>query len=146
MKDVDRDWLTSLQDEIWEYAHPTARNGIGWWSEVRALTSEEWSRLKTLFEENDFLFELGTMFGFSLQLNVLECETYPGTGPSFLLMLSQKQLPKEEGTQEAAKGGASVSWENAWNIFTKYTHSDRNAEKLKFHKREAPKEASYYMY
>jgi hypothetical protein len=61
------------------------------------------------------------------------------------LRLGQKQIPVE-GIGEATLGGAGESWKIAWDLLTKYTHSDRNAEKLKYHKMEAPREDVHYMY
>jgi hypothetical protein len=147
----NREWLEQLQKELHEYHPPTyARgrmSGYGHWTEKRNLTEDEWEKLTKILDEDDTLTtSLGTRFGFTLEMGIYENAPYPGTDPKFLLYVNQKQLPEKLGTTGATLGGAGDSWQTAWTLFTKWTHSDRNAEKLKFHGMEAPKEQSYYDY
>lgn len=145
MKKDDREWLVGIHDDLWE-RHPPDRTSPGWVSEARDLTKGEWKRISTLMaEESDVVCSLGTYMGFHLIVDIYECEVYPGTGPKHLLRIAQKQVPVE-GIDEATLGGAGESWKIAWDLFTQYTHSDRNAEKLKHHKMEAPRADTHYMY
>jgi hypothetical protein len=146
MKKDDREWLVSIHDDLWEVHPGIPGRSYGHVSEKRNLTDLEWTRISTLMaEEDDIICSLGTYMGFHLIVDIYECEVYPGTGPKHLLRLGQKQIPVE-GIGEATLGGAGESWKIAWDLLTKYTHSDRNAEKLKYHKMEAPREDVHYMY
>jgi len=147
MKSEDRAWLKTLQDELHRWVPPQQPRGLGYWTEERALTSDEWSRLCGLFDEGDGLvFVLGTRHGFTLLLNVLEDSPVPEVPPERLLFIDQKQIPEEHGTTGATLGGAGESWQEAWKILTKWSHSDRNKQKLKFYGMESPKDETYYMY
>lgn len=146
MKKDDRDWLRNLQEELWEHHPGIPGRSYGHTSEKRNLTEDEWTRLKTLMtEEDDLMFSLGTNMGFSLLIRIMECNSYPGTPPEGLLQIGQKQIPAE-GIDGPTYGGSGDSWQLAWDILTPFTHSDRNAEKLAFHKLDAPRERQHYEY
>ena len=146
MKEEDRKWLMGLQRELWEF-HPAIQGrSYGHATEIRGLDKAEWKKLESLMaSEDDLIISLGTHYGFTLLVNIFECEIYPGTGAKHLLLLGQSQVPVK-GIDGATLGGAGAAWKIGWELFTKYSHSERNAEKLKFHNMEAPQERSHYTY
>jgi len=149
MNDADRAWLLTLQKELHEWVPPpmSQRRGLGHWNTLRNLTEDEWQRLVALLDEGEGLvFVLGTMFGFSLLLRVYEDSPIPEVPPEFLFFFEQKQIPTEHGTTEPTLGGAADSWKKAWEILTRWSHSDRNKQKLNFYGMDAPKDEEHYMY
>ena len=152
MRDEDRAWLKELQNELWRYVRQTYNyRDNSYWTEKRGFAPEEWERLTKLFDEQlesgeGLVFQLGTKWGFTLMLRVYEDAPVPDTPPEFLLFFDQKQIPPEYGTTGPTGGGTEVSWHRAWEILTKWSHSDRNAQKLKFYGMEPPREQSYYDY
>jgi hypothetical protein len=147
MNDSDREWLLTLQAELHKWVPPQGPRGLGHWNTLRNLTESEWTRLTALLGEGyGLVFTLGTMYGFSLLLKVYEDAPIPEVGPEFLLFFEQKQIPEAHGTTEATLGGAGDSWKEAWKILTKWSHSDRNKQKLEFYGMEPPKDEAHYMY
>lgn len=147
LSDEDRDWLKFLQDSLWEWIPERPYRAYGHMNELRSLTTLEWGRVAEIAScSKNLFFETKTCHGFTLQIAIWEDAPYPGTDPTFLVLIDQKQLPEELGTAGPTGGGSGDSWKAAWKIFSAYTHSERNAEKLAVHGRKPPKSEGHYQY
>ena len=147
----DKEWLIWLQKELHEWIQPSSfaysKRQAGYWDTLRNIFEDEWVKLVSILDAGGGLvFGLGTMHGFSLLLNVYEAGPFPEERPKHLLFFMQRQIPEQHGTTEAAMGGANDSWRNAWNIMTKWSHSNSNREELKFYNMEEPEDDTHYMY
>lgn len=136
--------LRELQKELWPTPHGSG-NGI----KIKAKRPLTASEVKTIFnaiEQEKLLTEMfsANMFG-GYGMDVYEHESYPGTGPVFLLRITEYDLPKELNSQLGKPSGGSGSTD-AWNLFSKYTHSAQNKEWLQMYKLPAPQERYHYDY
>lgn len=141
---VDISALRKLQKELWPTPHGSG-NGIKVKAK-RLLTVIEVKIVLDCIEQNKLLTSMfsANMFG-GYGMDIYEHENYPGTGPEFLFRITEYDLPKELNSKfnKASGGTGSI---DAWNIFSKYTHSDQNIEWLKMYKMELPHDRSHYDY
>jgi hypothetical protein len=144
MTDKDREWLRWLGKDLGEWVITTN----SWWREKRRLTAEEWDRLTTLFNTSkELVFSLWTEHGFTLSLTAYEEAECPGAPPEYMISFNQRQIPEVEGIHVKPDHSTYVSdWNRAWKLLTKWTHSDRNIERLKANGLPEAKESRYYQY
>lgn len=143
-----RDYELSALKELNKSLFPTPQgggNGIKL-KAVRKLTAKEVQVIFEVIEHCNLLTSMfsANMFG-GYGINVYDHESYPGTGPTHLLTITEFDLPPEMNAKDgqAAMGSGS---EDAWNLFSKYTHSDQNRAWLKMYKMSEPQERYYYDY
>jgi hypothetical protein len=152
LPDVERDWLKALQESLWpedrKNASPVKLEAH------RLLTDEERDRLFKDIETYSLVVEMfsSNMFG-GYGIHVYAHELYPHTGPDFLLAITEDNLPPRnrfervtEDKPPARKKVPGSGQEEAWDLFSKYTHSERMKEWVKLYKLKPPREQSYYDY
>jgi hypothetical protein len=144
----DRDWLCSLDVEL----HPPRdtrsagrkladkfRGSEPKFAKPRAkLTRQEVLRIFQLVEEADLftmLYSSGTICG--VGIIIFEHEQFPGTGPEELLHFSEEHLPESgvPSVYDRLKGKKPPKKKarapgdcdpDAWELFTKFTHTEKN--------------------
>jgi len=139
-------WLRILHEELW-VKKPSPRA-------APTLTKEEFERVLNCIEKYKLVAEMVSthMFGgYGMQL--YEHELYPGTGPQLLVLISEDNLPVPTrydrilGTaQEPPKRKPGSGRDDAWEIFSRYTHSEQNRKWLKEYKLHRSEERVHYDY
>ncbi|HVI42708.1 MAG TPA: hypothetical protein VM577_18925 [Anaerovoracaceae bacterium] len=114
-------------------------------AKFRQLSVAEVTMVLQAVEQNNLLTNMYSshMFG-GYGIEIFEQEPYPGTGPQLLLRFNEDHLPKDlcDGKRRCQGCGK----EDAWELFSKYTHADKNKKWLAMYKMPAPREQSYYDY
>jgi len=173
LADEDRAWLVDLNGELWpepetterkkgvlfQHANNVARRVIVL-DANRKLLHEEVYRICTLIEKTPLLTSMSSkgMFG-GFAMIVYEHPDYPHVPPTRLLMIIEDHLPPPKGPSvyEHIAGTArppdpepkkrpGCGTDQAWELFSKYTHSDRNSAWLKEYNMNAPQERYHYDY
>lgn len=152
LNDEDRKWLTALDAELWP---PKEKKGTTITLEAeRPLTHVEFKRICTLIEDHGLLTSMfcTSMFG-GYGMDVYEHEPFPGTGPTHLLRLVEDHMPVphpvlviEEGYDKHIRPGGGVGRTDAWESFSRFTHSEQNAAWLKSYKMDPPQPRGHYDY
>lgn len=147
------DWLKALHDDLWPKNHkPDSPVSI---RALRRMTREEWDRVFKLIEDERLVCEMTSvnMFG-GYGVRVYAHEPFPGTGPDYLLLVHEDHLPtptrfevlQDEAPQPRTKKVPGSGRDDAWELFSKYTHSAENRKFLKKYKLEDPRDRHYYDY
>jgi hypothetical protein len=156
MTDEERQWLVNLHEDLWPKSHtsknPNIRHRITM-EALRPLTPEELGRVEALISERGLLTSMfsSSMFG-GYGMDVYEHEPTPGIGPVHLLRLVEGNMPEPAPEQVAAgyvahkRPGGGVGRQDAWECFSKYTHSEQNAGWLKSYQMRPPESRSCYDY
>ncbi len=156
LTDEERQWLVDLHAQLWPDSHtklaPNIKHRISI-DAIRPLTADELSRVMGLVGERHLVTSMfsTSMFG-GYGMDVYEHEPTPGIGPVFLLRLVEGHMPVPTAEQEAEdpdrykRPGGGVGRQDAWECFSTFTHSERNAEWLKSYGMRPPKSRSYYDY
>jgi len=152
LPDAERDWLKSLQESLWP---KDRKNGSPVKLEAhRQLTHEEKKRVFGLIETHGLVVEMfsSNMFG-GYGIAVYDHEPYPHTGPQHLLTLTEDNLPwrsrlsRIDGeTKPGPDKFPGCGRDDAWELFSKYTHSEQMRAWIKQYKLHAPRERSHYDY
>lgn len=156
MTDDERKWLVDLNEALWPKSHTSTNPGIKHrisMDALRPLTADELARVEVLISERGLLTSMfsTSMFG-GYGMDVYEHELAPDLGPTPLLRLVEGHMPVPTPEEEAAdpvryrRPGGGVGRQDAWECFSKFTHSERNAELLASYKMRAPRERSSYDY
>lgn len=142
----DLEWLRQLDRELWPESRGSGAN--------RTLSKEELERVFACIEKYKLVAEMYSirMFGgYGMQL--YEQEPYPGTGAQFITAITEDHLPVPTrydhiagNVKEKPLRRPGCGRDDAWEIFSKYTHSDVNRAWLKKYRLETPRERSYYDY
>ncbi len=134
----DRKYLTDLEEILWPKDHRQSRIKL---EPKRQLERAEFSRVLEIVETHNLLTSMFTtsMFG-GVGMDILEHEAAPDVGPTHLLRLIEGHVP---GPNTRQPGGSS---DEAWEAFSKFTHSPRNVRWLKSYKMDAPRSRSSYEY
>ncbi len=152
LPDVERDWLKALQGSLWP--ENRKKNSPVKLEAHRLLTYEEKDRLFHDIETYSLVVEMfsSNMFG-GYGIYVYAHELYPHTGPDFLVAITEDNLPPssrlERVTGDAAplpKKVPGCGRDDAWDLFSKYTHTEQMKEWVKLYKLKPPREQSYYDY
>jgi len=153
LSEEGRQWLEDLEEDLWPKEHvkkPGMRIKL---TAKRPLTFLEFKRVQELIESYGLLtsFFCTSMFG-GYGMDVLEHELFPGTGPRHLLRLVEDNLPdphrllvSEEGYDKHVKRPGEGR-DDAWEAFSKYTHTEHNIAWLKAYKMELPRSRTHYDY
>lgn len=140
----DLDWLRDLNDEITDKSrHPYCG------PDKRRLTEEELDRVFGIVVRHDLpvvMFNLNTSIGCAVYEHPPE-PMYPGIepkdlAPPMLLWLCAAHLP----LSEAKKMPDRTLWDDGWRVFSKLTHTDKNAALCRSCGLEEPKSAGHYAY
>jgi hypothetical protein len=154
LTEEERAWLKAVHAELWPDQH-IKKNEVSHRIKLtahRPLTHVEFSRVLELIDARSLLTQMfsTSMFG-GYGMHVYEHEPFPNTAPMLLLMLIEDHLPDphrlavaEGDTRHIKRPGAGR--DDAWESFSKFTHSERNIEWLKGYKMELPRDRSYYDY
>lgn len=99
------------------------------------FTREQWNRLSVIItDSDDLVFRLEAPLGFELVMYVFEDAPCLGVPPEPLIWVFQKYLPGD------------INKDQAWDLFTRWTHSPLNIQKLKFYDLPLPRPRGYYEY
>lgn len=146
LDDDTRAWMKALGKEL-----PAASR---WEDAKRILTYEERDRIFATVESCNLLtsmFSKGMFGGFGI--SIYEHPVYPGAPPTRLLWLTEDNLPPPSrfdrvgGKQlKRTRPGPGCGFDDAWELFSKYTHSTRNHGWLVAYRMDLPQDRSYYDY
>jgi hypothetical protein len=152
--DEEIQWLKSLQGSLWPpkerwYDSPVSMKTF------RELTFEEWGRVRELIEGRGLLTMMKSvnMFG-GYGMEVYLHPVPAGAPPVKVLLIHEDNLPSPTRIQRAASDAPltrpervpGAGRDDAWKLFSRYTHSAHNRQWLKYYHLEPPQERSHYDY
>jgi hypothetical protein len=154
--DEERQWLVDLNEALWPKSHTSTNPNIRYrisMEALRPLTTEELGRVEAIILERGLMTSMfsTSMFG-GYGMDVYEHEPTPGIGPLHLLRLVEGHMPEPTPEQTAVdpgrhqRPGGGVGRQDAWECFSKHTHSERNAGWLTSYKMRPPQSRSHYDY
>jgi hypothetical protein len=161
LPDEERAWLTALHQELWP-PKSVNRNRIVLQAE-RTLLHDEQDRIVMCITDFKLVTSMASkgMFG-GYALELYDHEQYPGTGSEHLLTITEDHLPgpkppvwcqhldtletppKKVTAPKKKQPGCGT--DEAWEFFSRFTHSPQNREWLKKYHLPAPRERTYYDY
>jgi len=120
---------------------------------LRPLTFLEFKRVCELIEARGLVTRMfsASMFG-AYGMDIYEHEPFPGTGPVFLLRLVEDNHPDPhpleiaDGYRKHVRQGGGTGRDDAWESFSRFTHSEQNREWLKSYHMDPPRERGHYDY
>lgn len=134
-----KDALAALQENIWG-AGPQGNLTYVPYYERRRLTEDEWQQVKDIVAENGLALRMvNCCMGFGCGIEVYEPPAYPGLPATFWLMVTQDHLPLPHE-------GASMRFDEAWEVFHPLTHTEANTKLLEISGIEKPKSKGSYEY
>lgn len=156
LTEEERRWLTDLNEALWPpltlEEQRSGRSRIKLEAN-RTLQWTEFQQILKLVEDRRLLTQMfsSSMFG-GYGISVFEHEPAPGVGPIHLLRLIEDHHPVphrleiREGYDKHLRKYPGVGRDDAWESFSKFTHSETNKEWLKSYKMDLPRERSHYDY
>lgn len=153
LADDERAWLKELHAELWP-EQAKKKGPVIAIDALRPLTTLEFTRLSDLITTRGLVTSMfsSNMFG-GYGMDVYEHEPFPGTGPVFLLRLVEDNHPdphplqiSEEGYKKHIRRGGGVGRDDAWESFSRFTHSKQNREWLTQYRMESPFDRGHYDY
>src|ERR1051325_1267198 len=152
----ERQWLKDLNEDLWPPQEQAAGQKNKFLIELdakRILRWTEFQKVLDLIETRRLLTHMfcTSMFG-GYGMDVYEHEPFPGAGPVHILRLVEGHHPDPHRWQIAecydkhVRKGGGVGRDDAWESFSKFTHSEMNAEWLKYYKMSPPENRSSYDY
>jgi hypothetical protein len=146
--DEDIKWLLDLHADLWL---PCFQRGINL-SASRVLTQVELDEAVRIIEARDLLTSMTSgMFG-AYGMKIYTHPSFPGTPPAQVLLLVQGHIPGRSrydvlrGAETPPKPAPGCGRDDAWKLFSKFTHSEQNRGWLKMYGMSAPRNQSYYDY
>lgn len=131
---------------------PNNPRSLGWiegWTEekVDALSKKEvFDILDTAKYYNMPMTIYGVGFSFGqIGIRIFENEQFPGIKPDCLFILSENHL-KVEDFRWVKRPTLGAVHDEAWELFSQFTHSEDNLKRLDFSGIERPREKSYWNY
>lgn len=132
--------MCQLQKEIWTQL-PPRRFGIQDWVQKRPLTEAEYNRLWGLVRIHELPCVMtSSRFGFGLGVAIYFHAEAPGAPPEHHVGIEDSHIPNWEALPLATR------WNTVWDLWTPFTHSDRNRELLKLYELPTPGSKSSYEY
>lgn len=161
----DIEWLRKLQNDLWPSKPKPERSLFNRRSDgdditikleaKRTLTKEEFERVLGSIEKHKLIAEMfsTSMFG-GYGMKLYDHELYPGTGAQFLVSLIEDHLPVATRydhisgnlPEEPKRRGQGCGREDAWKVFSKFTHAEQNVEWLTKYRLQPSQYQSYYDY
>ena len=143
------EWLRDLHKDLWPERRPRIELDA-----KRTLTQQEWAQVVLAIEEHRLIVEMfsSSMFG-GYGVHLYIHPTYPGLPPEGVLTLVEDHLPLPTcydhilGTaQTIPKRHPGCGRDDAWEVFTKFAHRDKNVAWLKQYGLRSNQSRSYYDY
>lgn len=132
----------------WVPYHSIQRHGPnGRWEIVRQLTDGEWAAIEKLLstEGSGYFCQMSNSeFGFQLALAIFQDALFPGVHPDCVFLVRPNIMPGYD--DDNRKSHPEERWNRMWDVFSKYTHSERNKRILAFYEMEEPKNKVHYAY
>jgi hypothetical protein len=141
---VNVEELRALQDDIWEeYWADYGRRRRKAHREKRRLTKQEWDDVLAALEQGDFIFRMfNCNFAFSVGLIVFTEPQPAGIAyyvpPEHVITLTPDHVPEDICAMWRARSKRG-NFDQAFEFFSKFSHSRSNKEKLMFCHKEWPK-------
>ena len=146
-------WLRDLDFELWTTENSFTMNMTHKTHKVvRTLTKAELHRILACIEEECLLTEMcsDTMFG-GYCMTVYDHPPCFGVPPIKTFDLSERLLPLFDrydriGGELPPEKNPGCGTDRAWELFSRYTHSEQNRKWLEYYGMEPPRERRYYDY
>lgn len=138
-----RAWLRALHEAMYvKRMDPRTRRP--WYDERRRMTAEEWVQLQHLIREHELICSMrNANMGFGCGMTIFEPgeAIYPGVPikPVVLCDVTKAHLP-------LAAGQDRTTFDEGWEAFSPFTHSEANVERLKANGLQEPRDKGYYDY
>lgn len=139
--------LRALNQEAWKFYAMIPKSGISIYQECKTFKKTDvikWLDLASKF--NMPLVMTGVGFGFGrIGIAFYSNEIFPGDESECLFILSENHLDEKDcpWINEPTKGNVH---KKTWELFSKYTHSENNKNRLKFSNLPAPKDIIDFCY
>lgn len=137
--DEEREWLRAVHNRLWPAQVGSLRPRRD--PPPKQLSQTELEGILGVIQERSLITSMfcSGMFG-GYGMNVYEHEPFPGAGPLLLLALAENHLP---GTCVKRPGEGR---DDAWEIFSRFTHSEKNAQWLQSYRMDPPRSRTFYDY
>ncbi len=142
-------WLKLLQADIWTIppASPHSLYNIPY--ESRRLSQAEWDQVTAILQAHHLPCSMNNAcmgFGCSIVLYEEPLNHYPGVEmrPTSILEITKDHLPIPVRDKDSKQSPDRTTFEDGWEAFSPYTHSEANKALLALYKMEAPKSKGYY--
>jgi len=157
LSEADVFWMKDMNKRIWKPCAPD-RFGHVIYTDDGSISVEEQDKIFRLIRECKLMTTMGCgMFGLSgYSMGVWNHPEFPGLGPEHLMTLTDGHLPapSKEVMSRFNKGEERQAvCENAWILFSQFTHSPTNLKLIELYKSESrgskiepPQARSYYDY
>jgi hypothetical protein len=141
-------WLDALWASLWQtHRNQFSHNPIerrGWKSEHRRMTVEEWFTVQSLIKTQGYVCSARNAcmgFGCGMTVYAEADPVYPGVplDPKVLIDITQNHLPMGPGQDR-------IRFDDAWDVFSPFTHSDSNKAKLKANRLPEARSKGHYEY
>jgi hypothetical protein len=141
-------WLRDLNSEVWKeevsfQTNPRLRKVVSF-VVARPLTEQESDHVFSCIEEEGLLTQMvsDSMFG-GYRMTVYDHPPVFGVPPIKVFDFSENLLPLYEKLLEKKPG---CGQDRAWELFSRYTHSEQNCKWLEYYGMETPQERYHYDY
>ncbi len=156
LTEEERQWLQALNEELWPPLTVDERRAGKGRIKLEASRTLQWTEFQQVLKLVDERRLLTSMFSSGMfggyGMSVWEHELFPGSGPTPILRLVEDNLPDphrlqvREGYDKHVRKEPGVGRDDAWESFSKFTHSETNKEWLKSYRMDPPRERSHYDY
>jgi hypothetical protein len=131
----DREWFSALNGRIWD-RHLDNFGSVHQFENGR-LDAEEVEHLTRLIERHRLPCVLGSGPYGGLFMRIFDHSDFPGVAPDLLLAVGEKHFELPAGFDR---------WDERFEWFSKFTHSDSNRDVLAFYGLPAPGPRERYEY
>ncbi len=134
--------IKALHEDIWQ-KHIDPQNKLPWYDEKRELTDDEKNTLFSLLKDKRVICCLFDRFGFTLIISLYSYPSSADKKPEHLISFSQTHIKiRNSGLNGTEKKGEKT----AWDVFSKFTHTEENKHLVNFFNLPKIKEKNYYAY
>lgn len=149
-------WLRDLDSEVWKeevsyVTSPRLRKVVSL-VVSRPLTKQESGQVFACVKEEGLLTQMGSdsMFG-GYCMSVFDHPPCYGVPPILAFRFSERILPPFDrydrlGGELPPEKNPGCGTDRAWELFSRYTHSEQNRKWLEYYGMEPPRERGYYDY
>jgi hypothetical protein len=151
----DLHWLRELNKTLWKPAEKPLRPSSPVAVQAqRQVDQDDLDRLCRCIEEHKLVTSMfsSNMFG-GYGMHVYAPAVFPGVPLEMVFTIIEDNLPIPtrydhiNGTaRNPARRTPGSGRDDAWEVFSKYTHSEQNRSWLRLYKMDPPRERSYYDY